>query len=889
MGDAAEDHDALNRNDPPPGDKPPASVGSARGDDIRAMLPRELPILPVRNLVVFPGTVVPLSIGREKSRLLTDAVLAGDKLLALFTQRHEEVEDPGLDDLYRVGTAAQVLKVLKLPDGSNSLLVHGLVRVGIEELVATDPYWRAVVNPHIDQVTPSLELEALVHNARQIAREVIELSPNVPDEARLVLDNIDRPDALADFLAANLSLGVVQKQELLETFDVVDRLKKVTAILNNQVEVLRLSQKIQDDVRREIDKTQRDFYLHEQLKAIQKELGETDGTAGQIEEFRKRIEAAGMPEAVRQEAERELKRLERVPQASPESGVIRDYLTWLCELPWNKETPDNLDLDRAEAILNEDHFGLTNVKRRIIEYLAVRKLNPASKGPILCFVGPPGVGKTSLGLSIARALGRSFIRIALGGVRDEADIRGHRRTYIGAIPGRIVQEIRKAGTCNPVLMLDELDKLGADFRGDPAAALLEVLDPAQNHSFTDHYLSVPFDLSKVLFIGTANYIDPVAPALRDRMEIIDLPGYTLFEKFEIAKRYLVPRQLAENGLADRNVTFSDDAIRAIIERYTREAGVRNLERSIGTVCRGLAAKVARNKVADVAVDPEDLVEYLGPPRFERELALERGMPGVVTGLAYTPVGGEIIFVEATAMEGRGNFALTGQIGEVMRESGLAALSIIRSRARQWRLKLPDLGKTDIHIHVPAGGVPKDGPSAGVAMVCALASLFAGQIADPGVGMTGEITLRGQVLPIGGVKEKVLAAHRAGLKKVVLPARNEPDLQEVPKEVRDELIFAFSRTIEDVLTQVLPERKWPSAPNAGEIGSSSDRVSEPQEAAAGKPARKASAAKAAPQRATAQKADPKTGLSRDKRAKVRAGSVRRRTNTQAAARERGSGN
>jgi ATP-dependent Lon protease len=867
MGDAPEDRDALNRKEPPAGEQPPATLGSAHGEDIRAMLPHELPILPVRNLVVFPGTVVPLSIGREKSRLLTDAVLAGDKLLALFTQRREDTEDPGLDDLYRIGTAAQVLKVLKLPDGSNSLLVHGLVRVGIETLVTTEPYWRAVVNPYIDQVTPSLELDALVHNARQVAREVIELSPNVPDEARLVLDNIDRPDALSDFLAANLSLGVVQKQELLETFDVVERLKKVTAILNNQLEVLRLSQKIQESVRKEIDKSQRDFYLHEQLKAIQKELGESEGVAGQIEEFRKRIDASGMPDPVRKEAERELDRLERVPQASPESGVIRDYLTWLCELPWNKETPDNLDLDRAEKILNDDHYGLTNVKRRIIEYLAVRKLNPASKGPILCFVGPPGVGKTSLGQSIARALGRTFIRIALGGVRDEADIRGHRRTYIGAIPGRIVQEIRKAATRNPVLMLDELDKVGADFRGDPASALLEVLDPAQNHSFTDHYLSVPFDLSKVLFIGTANYIDPVAPALRDRMEIIDLPGYTSFEKFEIAKRYLVPRQLAENGLTDHKVTFSDDAIRMIIERYTREAGVRNLERSIGTVCRGLAAKVARNKLTDVTVDPEDLEEYLGPPRFERELALERGLAGVVTGLAYTPVGGEIIFVEATAMEGRGNFALTGQIGDVMRESGQAALSFIRSRAKQWGLKLPDLGKTDIHIHVPAGGVPKDGPSAGVAMVSALASLFSGQIADPSVGMTGEITLRGQVLPIGGVKEKVLAAHRAGLKKVVLPARNEPDLQEVPSEVRNELQFAFCRTIEDVLTQVLPGQRWPAAPVAGETRTPNRRVTAVEEVPAAK---------------SAQRGPAKNSTVRGRSQKARQNAGRRRPNSQAAA-------
>ncbi len=816
MDDPAKMPPGVNEASPPDeaeSSKPTAGGGHGAGGD-KVQLPRELPILPVRNVVVFPGTVVPLSIGREKSRLLTDAVLAGDKLLALFTQRREDVEDPGLDDLYRIGTAANVLKLLRMPDGSNSLLVHGLARVGIEALTATEPYWRAVINSHQDEVADSLELQALVHSARQTALEVIELSQNVPEEARLVIENIERPDALADFLAANLSLGIVQKQELLETFDIADRLKKVIAILNNQLEVLRLSQKIQDDVRKELDKSQRDYYLHEQLKAIQKELGEGDTATAAIAEFRARIQSAEMPETVRKEAERELQRLERVPQSSPESGVIRDYLTWLCEMPWSKQSQDNLDLDRAEAILNDDHYGLEKVKRRVLEFLAVRKLRPEGKGPILCFVGPPGVGKTSLGQSIARALGRSFIRIALGGVRDEADIRGHRRTYIGAIPGRIVQEIRRAGTRNPVLMLDELDKVGADFRGDPAAALLEVLDPNQNHAFIDHYLAVPFDLSKVLFIATANYMDPVAAALRDRMEVLELPGYTTAEKLEIAKRYLVPRQVEENGLSDRGVQFTEDALRAIIERYTREAGVRNLERSIGTVCRALAARVAGNRAADLLVEPQDLEEYLGPPRFERELALETGLPGVVTGLAYTPVGGEIIFVEATAMSGRGSFTLTGQIGDVMRESAQAALSILRSRARQWRLRLPDLMKTDLHIHVPAGGVPKDGPSAGVAMLSALASLFSGQCADPHTGMTGEITLRGEVLPIGGVKEKVLAAHRAGLRTVVLPARNQPDLTEVPADIRSDLKFVLARRVEDVLACVIPGRDWPAAGDSG---------------------------------------------------------------------------
>jgi len=795
----------------PEGGGAPESQGDARADSQRPQIPRELPILPVRNVVVFPGTVVPLAIGREKSKLLIDAVIAGDKLLGIFTQRREDIEDPGLDDLYRVGTAASVLKLLRMPDGSSSLLVHGLVRIGIEELVATEPYWRAVVNAHEDHFVQSIELEALVYSARRTAEEVIELSPNVPEEARLVLDNIDRPDALADFLAANLSLGVVQKQELLETFDVADRLRKVNATLNNQLEVLRLSKKIQADVREEIDKTQREYYLHEQLKAIQKELGELDSKTAELQELRQRIDAAGMPEVVLREANRELQRLERVPQASPESGVIRDYINWLCELPWRKQTEDNLDLARAEAILNEDHYGLEKVKRRILEYLAVRKLKPEGKGPILCFVGPPGVGKTSLGQSIARALGRNFIRIALGGVRDEADIRGHRRTYIGAIPGRIIQEIRKADSRNPVLMLDELDKVGTDFRGDPAAALLEVLDPQQNHTFTDHYLGVPFDLSKVLFIGTANYMDPVAPALRDRLEVIELPGYTTAEKLEIAKRFLVPRQLEENGLADRGFTFADEALRRLIEEYTREPGVRNLERSISTICRGLAAKVVRDQQLDRTIDPAKLEEYLGPPRYERETALPAGIPGVVAGLAYTPVGGEIIHVEAAAMAGRGSFMLTGQIGDVMRESGVAAMSLVRARADVWNLDLGDLRNTDIHIHVPAGAVPKDGPSAGVAMLTALVSLFAKQAVDPSVGMTGEITLRGQVLPVGGVKEKVLAAHRAGLKTVILPARNEPDLHEVPADVRAELRFVFAKCVEDVLDAALPGRPWAAGP------------------------------------------------------------------------------
>ena len=782
---------------------PPTATedGSATG----LKLPRELPVLPVRDMVVFPGTVVPLTVGREKSKRLIDAVLAGNKMLVTCTQRRADIEDPGLDDIYRVGTAATVLKLLRMPDGTNSLLVHGLSRVGIVEWVSSNPYWRAIINPHEDEdAPPSLELEALAYTARQTALQVIELSPNVPDEARVVLESIEKPGPLADYLAANLSLGVAQKQELLETFDVADRLRKVNATLNNQLEVLQLSQKIQADVREQIDHAQREYYLHQQLKAIQKELGETDGRAAELADVRKRVEQADMPEAVLQEAQRELSRLERIPAGSPEHGVIRDYLDWLCQLPWKTETPDDLDLRRAESVLNADHYGLDKVKRRILEYLAVRKLKPEGKGPILCFVGPPGVGKTSLGQSIARALGRKFIRISLGGVRDEADIRGHRRTYIGSIPGRIIQELRKTGSRNPVFMLDELDKIGADFRGDPASALLEVLDPQQNHSFTDHYLGVPFDLSKVLFIGTANQMEPVAPPLRDRMEVIELAGYTTAEKLEIARRYLVKRQLDENGLADRAITFSEPALRTIIESYTRESGVRNLERAIGTVLRGLAARVARGDPVPKSVGVKDLEPFLGPPKFEREQALHEGLAGIATGLAYTPAGGEIIFVEATQMPGRGQFTLTGQIGDVMRESAQAALSLVRSRSHDWGLPDQDLQKLDIHIHVPAGGIPKDGPSAGVAMLTALVSLLSGRPTDPKVAMTGEITLRGQVLPIGGVKEKVLAAHRAGIRTVVVPARNKVDLGEVPRDVLDDLRIVTATRVEDVLVIALPQ-------------------------------------------------------------------------------------
>lgn len=799
MAAAAEADDV--KSTPPPAQPEPG--GPTPEAEAESRIPDELPVLPIRELVVFPGTVVPLSVGREKSKRLIDAVLAGDKLLAVVTQSHTDAEDPTLDDIYRVGTAATVLKLLRMPDGTNSLLVHGLARVGLIEMTATEPYWRAKVDAYEDEPVDTLEINALAYTARQTAEQIIALSPNVPDEARLVLENLQEPGPLGDYLAANLSLGVPQKQELLETFDIADRLRKVNATLSNQLEVLQLSQKIQSDVKAQMDQSQREYYLQQQLKAIQKELGEGDSRAAELEELRTRVADAAMPEAVRAEADRQLARLNRMPTGSPETGVVRDYLDWLCEMPWQKETKDNLDLHRAAEVLDADHYGLERVKRRILEYLAVRKLNPTGRGAILCFVGPPGVGKTSLGQSIARALERQFIRIALGGVRDEADIRGHRRTYIGAIPGRIVQEIRKRGVRNPVLMLDEVDKLGADFRGDPAAALLEVLDPQQNHTFTDHYLGVPFDLSHVLFIATANAMDSVAAALRDRMEVIELSGYTTAEKVEIARRYLVPRQAAANGLAELGLHFEEDALRAIIEGYTREAGVRNLERAIGTVLRGLAAKVAKDEAIPEVVKTAELETYLDQPRFEAEQALQTKAPGVATGLAYTPFGGDVIFVEAARMPGSGHFTLTGQIGDVMRESAQAALSLLRSRGDLWKLRLDKLGATDIHVHVPAGAVPKDGPSAGIAMLTALTSLVADRPSDPTVAMTGEITLRGQVLPVGGIKAKVLAAHRAGIRKVVLPARNQPDLVEVPSDIREQLDFAYVKTVEEALAVTIP--------------------------------------------------------------------------------------
>ncbi len=778
----------------------------------RLTIPNVLPILPIRNIVVFPGTVMPLNVGRQKSKNLLDEVMPGEKLVGVITQKNPDVEDPQMEDLNTVGVAAMILKLFKLPDGNQSIIVHGLTRFRLLTLDQTDPFSRGRIEILEDIMAEGPGIDALVNSVRQQANRVIELSPNTPDEAAQVLNSITNPSALADFLAANLQADVNEKQQLLEEMDVEKRLRLVAARIATQLDVLELQNKIQSQVKENIDKSQRRYYLQEQLKAIRKELGEGDaGTTNEVEQLRTRLDAAKVPEMVMKEAVRELNRLESIPSASPEYGVIRTYLQILSELPWSVETTDHLELVEARKILDRDHFDLEKVKRRIIEYLAVRKLKPDGGGAILCFVGPPGVGKTSLGKSIAEAMNRKFIRVALGGVRDEADIRGHRRTYIGSMPGRIIAELRKAGTKNPVMMLDEIDKLGADFRGDPAAALLEVLDPAQNHTFTDHYLDVPFDLSHIMFIATANTMDTVPGPLRDRMEVIEIPGYTNSDKLNIAKTYLVPRQLDANGLEVKQVKFREEALREIIESYTREAGVRNLERNIGAIGRAIAAEVVGGRLDRVVVDKEYVAKTLGPPRFEPELAQRTSVPGVATGLAYTPVGGEILFIEATRMPGKGIITLTGQIGDVMRESATAAYSLIRSRSQKLGIDPQLLADSDIHIHVPAGAIPKDGPSAGVAMFTALASLMLNRPARHDVAMTGEITLRGLVLPIGGLKEKTLAAKRAGIKEVIIPDRNRKDLPELPEEVRNTIKFHFAKNIDEVMEVALVPKKIPSAP------------------------------------------------------------------------------
>jgi ATP-dependent Lon protease len=801
---------------------PAATTIRTAGNGQQLTVPNLIPILPIRNIVVFPGTVMPLNVGRQKSKNLLDDVMPGEKLIGVVTQKNADVEDPKFEDLHTVGVACMILKLFKLPDGNQSIIVHGLVRFRLLGIEQTEPFAMGRIEVLEDQVEIGPATDALMASVRQQANRVIELSPNTPDEAAQVLNSINTPSALADFLAANLPVekgDIAEKQSLLDELNVEKRLRLIAARLATQLDVLELQTKIQSQVKENIDKSQRRYYLQEQLKAIRKELGESEaGGGGELETLRTRLEAAKLPEAVMKEAVRELNRLESIPSASPEYGVIRTYLQILSELPWSAETVDKIDLTEARKILNRDHHDLEKVKRRIIEYLAVRKLKPDGGGAILCFVGPPGVGKTSLGKSIAEAMGRKFIRVALGGVRDEADIRGHRRTYIGSMPGRIIAELRKAGTRNPVMMLDEVDKLGADFRGDPASALLEVLDPAQNNTFTDHYLDVPFDLSHVLFIATANTMDTVPGPLRDRMEVIEIPGYTNSDKLDIARRYLVPRQLEANGISKKQATFTRDALAWIIEGYTREAGVRNLERAIGSIARSIAADIVEGKTGKVVVDRDRVSKILGPRKFDPELASRTSVPGVATGMAYTPFGGEILFIEATRMPGKGNITLTGQIGDVMKESATAAYSLIRSRATTLGIDPRLLAESDFHIHVPAGAVPKDGPSAGVAMFTALASLMLNRPVHHDVAMTGEITLRGLVLPIGGLKEKTLAAKRAGIRRVIVPKRNEKDMVDIPPEVKKTLKFRFVENIDEVMKYALGPKlgKGKSARHAAKV-------------------------------------------------------------------------
>jgi ATP-dependent Lon protease len=785
-----------------PGGFAPANSDVTGGTQSAEMpkIPETVSILPIRGFVIFPGTVAPLNVRRPSSIRLLDETLPQSKIIGLVAQRDEAKEEPGAQDLYEIGTAAIVLKLLRQSDDHVVALVQGLRRFALKKILTTEPYIRAEITL-LESIkpAPSKEWEASFRNLRESAARLFELTPEAPDQSAVLLRSIDDPEQLVDFLAPNLNIDVAQKQAILEELDLEKRLRAVQTHISSQLEIAEIQQKLQKDVQSHFSDAQRRAYLREQLKAIQRELGEGEtGADEQIAQLRTRLEAAKPPADVMAQADRELKRLDFIPPASPEYSVIVTYIETIADLPWSKMSEDNIDLDAAQKVLDRDHYDLEKVKRRLIEYLAVRKLNPKGHGPILCFVGPPGVGKTSLGQSIADALGRKFARMSLGGIRDEAEIRGHRRTYIGSMPGRIIQELRRAGTSNPVMMLDEIDKIGVDFRGDPASALLEVLDPRQNFAFVDRYLDIPFDLSQIIFIATANYIDAVPEPLRDRMEIISIPGYTEREKRQIAQRYLVPRQVEENGLKPEQCEFEEDALRRIIEDYTHEAGVRDLERQIGAVCRSVAAKCARGECDRITITPDYVLQTLGPAKYVRETKLATSVPGVVTGLAYTPYGGEVLHIEAARYPGKGNIILTGQIGDVMKESVQAALSLVRTRAKEIGIKPEDFRDNDIHVHVPAGAVPKDGPSAGIAMFTALASLFSNTPVRSDVAMTGEITLRGLVLPIGGLKEKSLGAMRAGVSTVIIPKLNEKDLVDVPEEAKEKIKFIPVENVDQVL-------------------------------------------------------------------------------------------
>lgn len=767
-------------------------------------IPETLPLIPLRDVVVFPFMIVPLFVGREKSIKAIDESLAKDRLVFLVTQKDMNEEEPGPDKFYKTGTVSSILRMLKLPDGKVKILVQGLVKAEIKEFIQEEPFFlvkvRKLEEPDEEKVT--ITVEALMKSVKEIIEKLVGLGKVLPPDVLVIINNLNEPGRLADFVSSNIGLKVEEAQQLLEIGNPVERLKKLHEFLLKEMELLTVQQEIQNKAKEEIGKFQKEIFLKQQLETIKKELGELDERSKEIKDYREKIEKLAMPEVVKAEAIKQLERLEKMHPDAQESSIIRTYLDWLTELPWNKSTEDNLDLKIARQVLDEDHYDLEKVKDRILEYLAVRKLQKKTKGPILCFVGPPGVGKTSLGKSIARAMGRKFVRISLGGIRDEAEIRGHRRTYVGALPGRIIQGIKQAGSNNPVFMLDEIDKIGTDFRGDPSSALLEVLDPEQNHSFSDHYLNVPFDLSNVMFITTANFIDPIPPALKDRMEVIQLSGYTEEEKLYIAKSFLIPRQIKENGLKDSDIEFTDDAIRMIINNYTMESGLRNLEREIASVCRKVARKIAEDEKGPFKITTENLTQFLGPIKYFQEGVLKKDEVGVATGLAWTPYGGDILRIEASVMKGKGRLTLTGHLGDVMKESAQAALTYARSRAKDFKIDPDFFEKHDLHIHVPAGAIPKDGPSAGITMAIALLSAIRGVPVYRDVAMTGEITLRGNVLPIGGLKQKLLAALRGGIKKVIVPEKNRVDLEDIPDYIKKNLQLVFVEHMDEVVKEAL---------------------------------------------------------------------------------------
>ena len=781
--------------------------------DQKLHVPKELPVLMLRDIVVFPYMVVPLFVGREKSKNAVDQALSSHRMILLVTQKSAEVEDPKQDDVFEIGTVALIMRMLKLPDGRIRILAQGLVRAKIESLKEEKPYFTASVKVmhDPDEAEKSIEVEALVRNVRTDLDKASVLGKNIPPEVMIIAANVEEPGRLADLTAANLELKVKEGQRILEIIPPFERLKKVYELLTKELEMLDVQSRITSEAKGEMDKLQRQYFLRQQLKAIQKELGEGSEIQEEIKGYQEKLKKLKVAKEVREELEKQIDRLSQMHPESAETAVVRNYLDWMFALPWNKSTVDNLDLIKARKILDEDHYGLDRVKERILEYLGVRKLSKKIKGPILCFVGPPGVGKTSLGRSIARALGRKFNRISLGGVRDEAEIRGHRRTYVGAMPGRIIQGIRRSGSNNPVYMMDEVDKIGADFRGDPSSALLEVLDPEQNFSFRDHYLGVPFDLSKVMFITTANLLDPIQPAFRDRMEILTLPGYTEEEKLQIALRHLVPKQIQENALSGDYISFTKGAIQKIISLYTREAGVRNLEREIASVCRKVARKVAEGKKKLSRITSQNIERYLGPPKIFRDQLLKKDRIGVATGVAWTASGGEILFVEAIKMKGKGKLSLTGSLGDVMKESAQAALSYAKAHTKDLGIDIRIFSQKDFHIHIPEGAIPKDGPSAGVTIATSLMSVCTNRKVHRDVAMTGEITLRGIVLPVGGIKEKVLAAQRAGVKRMILPMASKKDLIDIPKKVKDEMTFIFVEEIGDVFKHALAKPARPKAP------------------------------------------------------------------------------